>query len=147
MVATLSGELRSSAIVSVGGDLAVARPDGHAWPVAVSERPGGTAVQVWLERGGVATSSTRVRRWRPGGTSYHHLLDPRTGAPAPETWSLATCLGATSVAANTASTAAIVLGHDAPAWLERHDVAARLVSADGSVVRTGGWPADGEAAA
>ena len=85
--ATLAGELRSSAIVSVGGDLAVARPDGDAWSVSVCERPEDPGVLVWLEAGGVATSSTRVRRWTRGGTAYHHVLDPRTGAPAPETWS------------------------------------------------------------
>ena len=58
-----------------------------------------------------------------------------------------TCGGTTAVAANTASTAAVVLGPEAPAWLERHDVSARLVAADGSVLRTGGWPAHEEAAA
>jgi thiamine biosynthesis lipoprotein len=147
VAATLSGELTASAIVSVGGDLAVARPDGHTWPVKVSEVPGRPGVLVWLERGGLATSSTRVRRWTRGGTAYHHLLDPRTGAPAQETWSPVTCLGTTAVAANTASTAAIVLGHDAPAWLSAHDVAGRLVAADGAVVRTGGWPLDEERAA
>ena len=142
VVATLSGELGSSAIISVGGDLAVSRPDGDPWPVAVSERPGEPGETVWLERGGVATSSTRVRRWTRGGTAYHHLLDPRTGAPVPETWPLVTCLGTTAVAANTASTAAIVLGHDAPAWLSHHDVSARLVARDNSVLQTCGWPAD-----
>jgi hypothetical protein len=30
-------------------------------------------------------------------------------------------------------------------WLESHDVSARLVRADGSVVRTGDWPSSGEA--
>lgn len=147
VVATLAGELTASSIVSVGGDLAVARPDGQAWPVTVSERLGGSGVPAVIERGGMATSSTRVRRWTRGGTAYHHLLDPRTGAPAPETWNAVTCLGVTAVAANTASTAAVVLGPDAPAWLERHDVTARLVAADGSVVRTCGWPAEKETAA
>ncbi len=136
--ATLAGELRSSAIVSVGGDLAVARPDGDAWSVSVCERPEDPGVLVWLEAGGMATSSTRVRRWTRGGTAYHHVLDPRTGAPAPETWCAVTCVGTTAVAANTASTAAVVLGPEAPAWLERHDVSARLVATDRSVLRTGG---------
>jgi len=147
VAATLTGELASSAIVSVGGDLAVAGPDGDAWPVSVTERPGAPGVLVSLERGGVATSSTGVRRWTRAGASYHHLLDPRTGLPVPETWSPVTCLGGTAVAANTASTAAVVLGPDAPGWLERRDVAARLVGLDGTVVRTGAWPADVEEAA
>jgi FAD:protein FMN transferase len=144
VAATLAGELSGSALVSVGGDLAVSRPDGGTWAVAVSERPGDPGATVWIEGGGLATSSTRVRRWRRAGTSYHHLLDPRTGAPVEVVWTTASCAGATAVAANTASTAAIVLGHDAPAWLSRHDVAARLVAADGSLVRTGGWSAGEE---
>ncbi len=44
------------------------------------------------------------------------------------------------VEANALSTAAIIRGTEAPAWLA--DVApARLVSAVGDVVTTGGWPA------
>jgi thiamine biosynthesis lipoprotein len=146
VVATLAGELSASAIVSVGGDLAVSRPDGEAWPVSVSGQLDEPAVIVWLERGGLATSNTQVRRWTRAGTAYHHLIDPRTGAPAATVWQTASCLGTTAVASNTASTAAIVLGIDAPVWLDQHGVTARLVAADGSVRRTGGWPAD-EAAA
>lgn len=138
----LAGELRISAVVSVGGDLVVVRPDGHAWPVVVCERPGGPGVVVRLERGGIATSSPAVRRWTRGGTTYHHLLDPRTGRPVPETWTLATCLGDTAVGANTASTAAIVLGHAAPTWLEAHGVTARLIGPGGDVRRVADWPAD-----
>jgi thiamine biosynthesis lipoprotein len=144
---TLAGEISGSAIVSVGGDLVVAAPDGRAWEVAISELPGEPTVRVWLEHGGMATSSTRVRRWTRGGTAYHHVLDPRTGQPVVETWSPVSCLGRTAVAANTASTAAIVLGAEAPAWLEAHDVAARLVALDGTVRRTGGWPVHAEVAA
>jgi FAD:protein FMN transferase len=147
VAATLAGELSASAIVSVGGDLAVARPDDEPWPVAVSGRLDEPTVIVWLERGGLATSNTQVRRWTRAGTAYHHLIDPRTGAPATSTWVTASCLGTTSVAANTASTAAIVLGAEAPAWLEEHGVTARLVAADGAVRRTGAWPVDQEAAA
>lgn len=147
VAATLAGELASSAIVSVGGDLAVAQPDGEPWAVSVCERPGDPGVLVWLEQGGITTSSPGARRWTRGGTAYHHLLDPRTGLPAAETWAAVTCLGATAVAANAASTAAIVLGPDAPAWLSQHEVSARLVGVDGSVLRTGGWPADVEEAA
>lgn len=143
----LDAELREPALVSIGGDLALSRADGTAWPVVVSERPGEPGVIVLLERGGLATSSTRVRRWARNGTTYHHLLDPRTGGPARAVWTTVTCLGATAVGANTASTAAIVLAEVAPAWLEENGVSARLVTADGGVRRTGEWPADAEAAA
>ena len=147
VAATLAGELRTSAVVSVGGDLAVSRPDDEAWAVVVSERPSEPGETVRLASGGLATSSTRVRRWRRAGAAYHHLLDPRTGAPVRAVWTTASCAGASALAANTASTAAVVLGHDAPTWLDEHDVAARLVAGDGSVLRVGAWPAGEERAA
>ncbi len=58
----------------------------------------------------------------------------------PEVWTTATATGPSCVAANTASTAAIVLGAEAPAWLEPHQITARLVAGTGEVVTTGGWP-------
>jgi thiamine biosynthesis lipoprotein len=140
-------ELSAPAIVSVGGDLRVARPDGRTWAVAVSERPGGeVAEMVHLDRGGLATSSTRVRRWGRRGARRHHLLDPRTGLPAAEVWHCVSAVGDTCAAANTATTAAIVLGADAPPWLSARRVTARLVAADGTVCRTGAWPTEREAA-
>ncbi len=70
----------------------------------------------------------------------HHVLDPRTGRPTDEHWRTATATGATCVAANVATTAALVLGAAAPAWLEANDVTARLVDRDGAVTRIGAWP-------
>jgi thiamine biosynthesis lipoprotein len=51
-----------------------------------------------------------------------------------------TAAGPSCVAANTASTAAVVLGHEAPGWLEERRVAARLVPSRGFSVSTTGWP-------
>ncbi len=134
-------QLDASALVSVGGDLRIALPDGRPWPVAIADRPGDPPeALVTLDEGGLATSSTRVRRWTRHGVRRHHLLDPRTGLPAAEFWRTVTTTGASCVAANTASTAAVVLGPDAPAWLAEHGVAARLVSRDGEVLTVGSWP-------
>lgn len=139
--------LSAAALVSVGGDLRISAPDGGSWPVALSEQPGGPVTGVvHLDRGGLATSSTRVRRWASGGVRRHHLLDPRTGLPAAEVWHTVTATGDTCAAANTASTAAVVLGVEAPEWLDTHRVTARLVDPRGRLVRTGGWPHE-EAAA
>lgn len=142
VAALLAERLRGAALVSVGGDLAVSRPDGAPWPVAVSERAGGSAVRVWLESGGLATSSTRTRRWTRRGVEHHHVLDPRDGRPVSETWTTVTCLGGSAASANTASTAALVLGGQAPSWLGDQGVCARLVSRAGAVHRVGGWPID-----
>jgi thiamine biosynthesis lipoprotein len=141
-------ELGEPAVVSLGGDIRIASPDGRPWRVAITERHGDAArTVVDLDGGGLATSSTQVRRWLRGGAGRHHLLDPQTGLPATEVWRTVTATGPSCVAANTASTAAIVLGDAAPQWLHAHEVTARLVAADGHVVGTGDWPLDDERAA
>jgi len=50
------------------------------------------------------------------------------------------------VDANTASTAAIVLGWAAPGWLTSAKLPARLVGPHGNLVTLAGWPVDGELA-
>ena len=59
LVATaVERELGVPAVVSLGGDVRVAAPDGRPWSVAVSEHPGAApATTVWIDRGGLATSS------------------------------------------------------------------------------------------
>lgn len=138
-----AGSLGGSGLVSLGGDLRIAAPDGETWAVTVAERPtDAPRTVVTLDAGGLATSSTQQRRWRRAGARHHHLLDPRTGRPAHEVWRTVTATGPTCSAANTATTAAVVLGDAAPAWLAERGVDARLVAADGTVVRVGAWPAD-----
>ncbi|HEU5454718.1 MAG TPA: FAD:protein FMN transferase [Nocardioides sp.] len=143
IAAGIEQELGLPAIVSLGGDIRIACPDWDPWHVAISERPGTSPdALVGLVCGGLATSSTQVRRWKRGGAVRHHLLDPRTGAPAPEVWRTVTAIGSSCTAANTASTASIVLGHEATGWLGDLGVTARLVDAHGNVTRTGNWPAE-----
>jgi thiamine biosynthesis lipoprotein len=131
-------------VISLGGDVAVGRTDPgvtHQWEVEVSEEPGSAQVQsVVIESGGLATSSIIRRRWTQGGRTMHHLLDPRTGRPVEHVWRTVTVAASTCVAANTSSTAAIVLGELAPDWLQARGVPARLVSTDGAVLCLGGWP-------
>jgi thiamine biosynthesis lipoprotein len=128
----------SPALVSVGGD--VAAVGGAEWELRLSERPDddeGRSLAAY--DGGIATSSVLARRWTVEGIQRHHLLDPRTRQPATGPWRTATVAAATCVAANTASTAALVLGGDAPGWLVARGLPARLVAHDGSVTRVGGW--------
>jgi thiamine biosynthesis lipoprotein len=136
-------------LVSLGGDVSVAgpAPDG-GWPIGIADghRAHTVATTVAVLAGGLATSSTTQRRWRSGGREMHHILDPRSGAPAPVVWRTVSVAAATCVRANAASTAAILLGEDAPAWLQRHGLPARLVRADGRVEHTGGWTGEQAAA-
>ncbi len=134
-------QLAEPALVSLGGDIRITAGDLEPWRIAISEHPGAaTAVEIGLDQGGLATSSTQVRRWRRGGVRRHHLIDPRTGLSAVEVWRTVTATGPTCAAANTASTAAIVLGAEAPEWLADRGVSARLVSHAGQVAHVGGWP-------
>lgn len=135
-------------VVSLGGDLAVGLLDDEAqdrveWPVQVAEQPelpDDGCETVLVDSGGMATSTTTRRRWVKAGRPVHHLLDPRTLAPVDPVWRTATVAAGSAVAANTASTAAIILGAAAPQWLAERDLAARLVHRDGQVVRLNGWP-------
>jgi thiamine biosynthesis lipoprotein len=132
-------------LVNLGGDIAVAgRAPRGGWPVRVAEshlaghgEPGQTLT---LMSGGLSTSSTGVRRWRRRGGDAHHVIDPRTGAPAAEHWRTVSVAAATCLDANIASTAAIVLGPGALPWLQDAGLPARLVAPGGAVETTGGWP-------
>ncbi len=147
-------------LVDLGGDLAIAGgapPSG--WAVGVEDRLGHTRQVVAVHDACVATSSTQVRTWRSDGASRHHILDPRTGAVAAPVWAQVTCAADTTALANAASTAAIVLGHDAPSWLRERGIPARLErvresdlatawqSVETAVVTTCGWPEEARSAA
>jgi thiamine biosynthesis lipoprotein len=95
---------------------------------------------VQLRNGGLATSTTTVRRWRRAGRTMHHIVDPATGLPADGPWRTVSVAAPTALAANVASTAALVRGTDAPDWLTEHGLAARLIRRDGTVLSTVGWP-------
>jgi thiamine biosynthesis lipoprotein len=136
-------------IVSLGGDIAVAgRSPSGGWCVGVADDHRAplddSGPRVLLAAGGLATSSTSVRSWPTDLGSAHHLLDPASGLPAATPWRTVTVAAGSCVDANVASTAAIVLGGTAPAWLAARGLPARLVAVDGSVIVVGGWPADAE---
>jgi len=134
----------SPVLVSLGGDIAVAGSPAGGWPVRVadSSRAASGGQTIVIRSGGLATSSTTVRRWRAGSVEHHHIVDPRTGAAAPVHWRTASVAAETCVEANAAATAAIILGASARGWLEERGLPARLVRRDGAVVVTCGWPRD-----
>ncbi|HXR26256.1 MAG TPA: FAD:protein FMN transferase [Candidatus Baltobacteraceae bacterium] len=138
-------------LVGLGGDIAIAgEGPADGWPVLIAEdsraASGGPGEVVRLTSGAIATSSTTVRRWTQAGNARHHLIDPATGAPAVTPWRTATVVASTCVDANTVSTAAIIKGERAIGWLTMLGLPARLVGAEGQVVRLNGWPAGAAAA-
>jgi thiamine biosynthesis lipoprotein len=137
---TLARRYETAVLVELGGDLAVAGDRAQGWCVTVAERAGADGQRVLVRFGGLATSTTTVRRWRQGERERHHILDPRTGVPAVGPWRTVSVHAPCALAANTATTTAIVLGERALPWLRRRNLSARLVSASGEVVTTGDWP-------
>jgi FAD:protein FMN transferase len=134
-------------LVSLGGDVAVAGPTPEpGWPIRISENhadaldTGGPVVTI--TSGGLATSSTSVRRWARGGRVLHHLIDPSTGAPTSQVWRTVSVAAGSCLDANIASCAAVIMGAAAPQWLKARGLPARLVGVDGAVVTIEGWPAE-----
>jgi thiamine biosynthesis lipoprotein len=158
-------------LVALGGDIAVAgrpplREDGRrCWRITVRDRTDvraavgaasipespadlGPEAEISITDGGLATSGTSSRRWLRGGDLLHHILDPRTGLPAATPWRTVSVAAGNCLDANTASTAAMLLGPKAPAWLTLHGRPARLVPEDGGpIVYTPGWPVEAEVSA
>jgi FAD:protein FMN transferase len=129
-------------LVSLGGDIATAgvAPAG-GWQVVVQDLPSDVPQQITLAAGAaVATSSSAKRAWTQSGVRRHHLVDPATRLPAVGPWRSISVVAPTCLKANTASTAAMVKGDAALAWLRTTGLPARLVSEQGALVTLGGWP-------
>ena len=132
-------------LVNLGGDLSIAgQPPPGGWLVQVvddhaapSPDPGQA---VRLSGGGLATSTTTVRRWITANGARHHIVDPDSGDSAAEVWRTVSVAAGSCVDANIASTAAVVRGEAAPGWLTRLGLPSRLVSRRGGAVRVAGWP-------
>jgi thiamine biosynthesis lipoprotein len=133
-------------LVSLGGDVATAGPaPAGGWRIHVTDdhrsdatAPGQT---VSIRSGGLATSSTTVRRWSHEGRTMHHILDPATGNPANTCWRTVSVAAESCADANIACTASLVRGRAALDWLAELELPARLQDQDGSVTTIGHWPA------
>ena len=142
--AAAAAAVGGGALVALGGDIAVVgeSPEG-GWPVRIADdhsasldAPGPT---VAIAGGGLATSSTTVRRWRCRSEELHHLIDPRTGRPARSPWRTVSVAATSCVDANIASSASFFVD-DAPAWLAARRLPSRLVSITGGRVCVADWP-------
>jgi thiamine biosynthesis lipoprotein len=149
--ATIAGSTGCGVLVSLGGDIAVAgSPPPAGWVVRIADdheapldTPGPSIV---ISTGGLATSSTTVRRWSTDRGEAHHIIDPRTARPATTPWRTISVHAASCVDANVATVGALLVGTEAPTWLGARGLHARLVRRDGTVRYAGGWPAGAEAA-
>jgi FAD:protein FMN transferase len=146
-------------LVSLGGDISTAGPAPSQQPAGQKPRtgwrihvtddhrsgPDTPGQTVSITGGGLATSSTTVRRWRHREQVMHHIIDPASGVPAEEVWRTISVAANDCADANIAATAAIVRGARAPEWLTELGLPARLVACNGEVLTVGSWPAEDEA--
>lgn len=137
----LAMRLPGGFLVNLGGDIATAGPAPEGgWNVGIESADGSVSQVVAITEQAMTTSSTQLRTWATDAGTAHHIIDPRTGRTAEAVWGQVSCVGSTALEANTASTAALVLGEDAPTWLKANGVAARLERLNGQAIFTGGWP-------
>jgi thiamine biosynthesis lipoprotein len=132
-------------LVGLGGDLAAAgsAPPG-GWRIIVGDDhahpdPHRDPV-VAVASGGLATSSTTCRAWQRARQRVHHIVDPRTGAMPDPLWRTVSVAASSCMEANTASTAAVVLGTNAPKWLAKRQLPARRITVNGLIRTVADWP-------
>lgn len=128
--------------VDAGGDAVLrgAPADEPGWSVEIEDpRDPTRLVGTLLVRDrAVATSAANRRRWRRGAQTMHHLVDPRTGAPARSDLVQATIIAPTAELADVMAKVVFVLGAEQGAReIERRELSAVLVL-DSGAIRTVG---------
>lgn len=134
-------------LIEVGGDIAVSgvRADGSPWAIAVTNpfTPDDTTplALVLLTEGGIATSGRDYRQWQVGERTFHHIIDPRTGAPAETDVWTSTVIAPTTLEAEVAAKVVLILGSEkGMAWLaERPTLAGLVVCENGDVTISERW--------
>lgn len=107
-----------SAVIDLGGQLAILGAGAEVLCAIADprarQRP---VILLHVDRGSVATSGNSERGFDLGGRRHGHILDPRTGGPAPDFGSVTVWAEASALAADCLATGLYVLGPDsALAW-------------------------------
>lgn len=124
-VAQLQADGADGALVAIGGDLAMTGASVHeaGWFVNV-ERPepaDGILCCLAVSGGGVATSSTRSRRWVRDSDERHHQIDPTTQRCSATDLEAVTVIAPTGWLSEVHASAALSVGSaDVISYLERH---------------------------
>ena len=125
-------------MIDLGGQIAVGgrTPRGRPWSVGVADPRQRDQSILWVEMtaGSLATTAGSERDLHVNGMRVGHVLDPRTGRPAPFAGSVAVW-HEHGLAADALSTALYVMGpEEGIRWAEGRDIAAcYLIPAQGTV--------------
>ena len=129
------------ALLNFGGNVYAVgeKPDGSAFRVGIRD-PKNTDTQraiVSVKDRTVVTSGTYERFFVKDGVTYHHILDPQTGASAQTDLTSATIVGTSSMDADAFATACIVLGKEkALQLLEDNGLDGLLIDQDEQLTAT-----------
>jgi thiamine biosynthesis lipoprotein len=147
----VAGELISigatGVCVSVGGDMRIAGESelNGGWSIAV-ESPFDESADLTtlvLHSGGVATSSTRGKRWVGPLGEMHHVLNPTTATPLTESAGQlvqSTVLASEAVWAEVFATALLVGGlEQGMPLIDQLGMAAMAVTVDGDIIESSTW--------
>lgn len=138
----------TAAMISLGGNIALfgEKPDGVPWAIGVRDPndPGGSATvgTAYLEReASIVTSGLYERTFELDGTTYWHILDPRTGMPVATDTVSDTVVCPSSTTADALSTTLFVAGSARGCDIaDAHaDTAAYFLLQDGSVRESSRW--------
>jgi len=140
------------ASVEFGGDLRVVGTPWYAsdWRIAIAHPldDDGEIGAFTPTEGAVCTSSRLKRRWNSGNREFHHLLDPRTGAPAQtDLVSVSACSSSAAWAEVAAKVALIKGSGEALATFAELQVSGMAVTAEGIVLSTASTGGDTAATA
>ena len=131
----------AGALVNLGGDLrarGLTPPKG--WRIAIEDpfdRSRPPVAVIGVTDSGLCTSTALRRRWTaPDGAAAHHILDPRTGAPAAVEVASITVTAEQAWRAEALATAVMLAGpEEGAAMLEARPATALVVPLDGRVQR------------
>lgn len=135
----------AGALVAAGGTICTLgpKPDGSTWNIAVRHprKDDDFMTFVSLVDASISTSGDYERFYKKKGKRLGHIIDPRTGRPVERMQSVSV-MAKTGLATDSLSTALFVLGPEkAKALIETvPDTAALMITSDGKVVMTEGWP-------
>lgn len=125
-----------AAVVDAGGDIAVL---GGPLPIGIADpfSPENAIAVVAVANAAVATSGRDYRRWQVNGAWQHHIIDPRTLAPAQTDVLTASAIAPDAVSAEVAAKTMLILGSERGlGWIEWRGWSALLVLEDGTQIRS-----------